>query len=182
MTEQIPQQPLEVLLRMQRESLAAGRVMPEQRQAEPLWSGLAFSVGEIRVVTELTSVTDVVECPKITPVPRAKTWLRGIANVRGSLYSIVDLALFLGYEQQTSETEGRLLVLNAGELGCALLVPRIFGIRHFNEEQESQVISVLDRGVQPYAEQAFLHEGELWAVLDVQRLVEADAFRQVVVG
>lgn len=174
------QQPLELLMRMQRDGLAAGRVMPEQRQAEPEWSGLAFAVGDVKLVTELTNVTDVVECPSVTPVPRCKTWLRGIANVRGSLYSIVDLSLFLGYEQPTSETEGKLLVLNAGELGCALLVPRVFGIRHFNEEQESQVASVLDRGVQPYSQKAFLHEGELWGVLDVKRLVEADAFRQVV--
>ena len=79
---------------------------------------LALCVRGEATVTELTSVTDVVECPRVTPVPRAKVWLRGIANVRGSLYSIVDLALFLGYEQQTSETEGRLLVLNVGELGC----------------------------------------------------------------
>jgi len=173
-------QPLELLMRMQRDSLAAGRAMPEQRQVDPQWSGLAFSVGNVNLVTGLTSVTDVVECPSVTPVPRAKPWLRGIANVRGSLYSIVDLALFLGYEQPTSESEGKLLVLNVGELGCALLVPRVFGIRHFNEEQESQVASVLDRGVQPYSQKAFLHEGELWGVLDVRKLVEAEPFQQVV--
>jgi len=154
--------------------------MPEQRKADPRWSGLGFGVGNVSLVTSLTSVTDVVECPNVTPIPRAKPWLRGIANVRGSLYSIVDLAVFLGYGQPTSESEGKLLVLNIGELGCALLVPRVFGIRHFNEEQESQVTSVLDRGVQPYSQKAFLHEGELWGLLDVDKLVEADAFRQVI--
>jgi len=172
-------QPIDLLMRMQRDTLAAGRVMPEQRVVSPLWHGLGFGVGNLRLVTALTNVTDVVECPGMTPVPRTRPWVRGIANVRGSLYSIVDLGLFLGQETQTPETEGKLLVLNVAELGCALLVARVYGIRHFNEEQESQVASVLDRALQPYSDKAFLRDGELWGVFDIHRLVGADAFRQV---
>ena len=34
--------------------------------------------------------------PPITPVPLTRPWFRGVANVRGNLYSVVDFAAFVG--------------------------------------------------------------------------------------
>ena len=168
--------PVEILWRMQQEAMGGGQ---SQDAEEPKWGGLAFGVGELRLVTELTSVNDVLDCPVVTPLPGTQPWLRGLCNVRGNIFSVVDLGVYLNAALPLVSKEGRLLVVNDSELGCCLLVSKIFGLRHFNEEQQSQDIAVLDRAVQPYVTQAFLQNDELWGVLDLNLLVTDEKFLSI---
>lgn len=169
--------PVEILWRMQQEAMAGGSDLPEAE--EPRWGGLAFGVGELRLVTELTSVNDVLDCPVVTPVPGTQPWFRGVCNVRGNIYSVADLGVYLNVALPLAPKEGRLLVVNHSDLGCCLLVSKIFGLRHFIEEQQSQDIAVLDRAIQPYVTQAFLQDDELWGVLDLNLLVTDERFLNI---
>ena len=169
--------PVEILWRMQQEAMAGETQLQEAEESK--WGGLAFGVGELRLVTELTSVNDVLDCPTVTPLPGTQPWLRGLCNVRGNLFSVVDLGVYLNVALPQATKEGRLLVVNDSELGCCLLVSKIFGLRHFDEEQQSQDIAVLDRAIQPYVTQAFLHNDELWGVLDLNLLVTDEKFLKI---
>ncbi|MDZ7842330.1 MAG: chemotaxis protein CheW [Gammaproteobacteria bacterium] len=172
-------QPFDVLQRMQQQAAAAGYVLPELKQTEERWHGLAFAVGPQRLTAELTAFTDIVDCGAITPVPRTRAWVRGITNVRGTLYSVADLAQFLGYPRVNTDTEGKLLVINDGELGCALLVNSVLGMRRFDHENEYQDAAVMDRSVQPFVSHAYLQDEQLWGVLDNDKLKASDKFRDV---
>lgn len=173
------QQPFELLQRMQQQAAAAGYTLPEMSAPEERWHGLAFGIGNVRLVVDLTVFTDIVECGAITPVPRTRSWVRGITNVRGSLYSIVDLGELLGLSRINTETEGKLLVINDPDLGCALLVNRIYGLRRFDHDNEHREAGVLDGAVQPYVRHAYLQEEELWGVLDMEKLTRSEKFQNV---
>lgn len=173
------QQPFEVLQRMQQQAAAAGYVLPELDQTEERWHGLGFAVGSLHLAAGLTAFTDIVGCGAVTPVPRTRGWVRGITNVRGSLYSVVDFAQFLGYPRINTDTEGKLLVINDSELGCALLVSSVLGMRRFDQENEHQDAEVMDRLVQPYLSHAYLQDGQLWGVLDADKLKASEEFRNV---
>ena len=174
--------PLEELLRLQRQSLGKGRVVPAAEDLEARAGGLGFAVGGLMLACELNSVSDIVDCGAMTPVPRTRTWMRGITNVRGRLYSICDLGMFLGIAPPVPEAEGKLLVLSDAELGVALLVPRVYGLRYFDEETERQAADGLDGPVRPLAKAAYLQDGQLWGVLDVERLAGMPRFRAVAEG
>lgn len=168
---------VEILWRMQQEAVAGAREGSETEK--PRWGGLAFGIGELRLVTELTGVNDVLDCPVVTPLPGTQPWLRGVCNVRGNLYSVVDLGVYLNVALPLAAKEGRLLVVSNSELGCCLLVSKIFGLRYFIEEQQSQDIAVLDRAIQPYVTQAFLQDDELWGVLDLNLLLADERFLNI---
>jgi twitching motility protein PilI len=51
--------------------------------------------------------------PAITRVPGAKSWVRGLANVRGHLLPLVDLREFLGSGVGGTERSARALVANS---------------------------------------------------------------------
>lgn len=172
-------QPFDLLQRMQQQAAAAGYTLPEISEGEERWSGLAFGVGEVRLAAELTAFTDIVECGALTPVPRTQPWVRGVTNVRGSLYSVVDLAQFLGFPRINIEQEGKLLVINDPELGCALLTNTIYGLRHFDQEKEHQEAEVMDRSVQPFVKHAYLQDDQLWGVIDLDRLKSSEKFQDV---
>jgi len=171
--------PIELLQRMQQQAAAAGYKLPELGEVEERWHGLAFGAGNLRLVTELTAFTDILDCGAITPVPRTRSWLRGITNVRGSLYAVVDLPEFLGFTRVNMETGGKLLVINDAELGSALLVSRVYGMRRFDHDNEYQEAGVMDQSVQALVSHAYLQDGELWGVLDVDRLKASAGFRGI---
>jgi len=171
--------PFELLQRMQQQAAAAGYTLPEVSESEERWDGLAFGVGNVRLASDLTAFTDIVECGAVTPIPRTRKWVRGITNVRGSLYCVVDFAQFLGFPRINVDTEGKLLVVNDQELGCALLVNRIFGLRHFDHDNEYQDAEVMDRSVQAFLQHSYLQDDELWGVLDMEKLKRSDGFRNV---
>jgi twitching motility protein PilI len=71
----------------------------------------------------------------LQPVPHAQGWFLGVANLRGHLHGVVDLARFLGLEGSPADREqARLVGFNPlSNLNCAVLVDRLSGLR--SEEQ-----------------------------------------------
>lgn len=88
--------------------------------------GLLLPLHEAGEIFALTS---------IVPVAHAKPWFLGVANLRGGLHGVVDLAAFLGIKGGGRAVEAQrervqLVAFNASlELNCALLVDRLAGLR-----------------------------------------------------
>jgi twitching motility protein PilI len=71
----------------------------------------------------------------ILPVPYSQRWFMGVANLRGHLHGVVDLAGFLGIAPRDSGREQpRLVGFNqALDINCVLLVDRLSGLRGEDE-------------------------------------------------
>lgn len=171
--------PLALLQRMQEHSRRTAPGLPEQVEAAPLWSGLGFRVADLMLVTPLDHVSEVLPCPTYTPVPGTRRWLKGIANVRGTLVSIVDLPEYFSKEPVRLDERARLLVLNIPGLNTALLVNDVVGLRHFDIEREKQNISGLDDPAIAHMTGAYLRDNVLWGVFDMRSLAESETFRHV---
>jgi twitching motility protein PilI len=92
---------------------------------------LGISLGEESWLVRLTDIAEVVPCPPIESVPWTKHWLLGATNFRGQVYSVVDLAAFVGTPSVTNASTARLLLLNKRiARGCALLVNKVHGMRN----------------------------------------------------
>lgn len=69
----------------------------------------------------------------VQPVPYTQKWFLGVANLRGGLVGVIDLAGLLGSVPQRTEqamAETSLLALNSAlEVNAALLVDRLAGLR-----------------------------------------------------
>ena len=71
-------------------------------------------------------------------VPYTQLWYLGVANLRGGLYGVVDLASFVGggapkMRSDATRAESRLVALNAAlEVNCALLIDRLAGLRNID--------------------------------------------------
>jgi len=77
----------------------------------------------------------------VLPVPHTQPWFAGVANLRGGLHAVVDLASFLGLQRGPAAAAGegvrdsaRLLALNPSlGVNCALLVDRLAGLRNADQ-------------------------------------------------
>ena len=78
-------------------------------------------------------------------VPYTQGWFLGVANLRGGLYGVVDLASYVTGQPVASKAEharkeSRLVALNSAlDVNCALLIDRLAGLRNqeaFNDFRE----------------------------------------------
>ena len=79
-------------------------------------------------------VYDIKPAQQITPVPRVPDWVAGVVNLRGRIFSIVDLQKFFGLSQVQQDTEGHtrdanfLIVVEMPEMEVALLVQDVLNV------------------------------------------------------
>ena len=92
---------------------------------------LGFQIGSRRLLVDLADAGEILTVPDIMPVPLTKSWYRGLANVRGNLFGVVDLSLFAGGPPTSLDKESRLLAFS-GDLrfACGILVSRMLGLRN----------------------------------------------------
>jgi twitching motility protein PilI len=95
------------------------------------WSGVTFSVGNANMACHIDRITEILPCPQATPVPGAKPWIIGLANVRGELLTVVDLSWFLSGVRTPVTARSRLLATNLNKAPIGLLIDEVFGQRHF---------------------------------------------------
>ena len=96
---------------------------------------LGLAIGGARYLIDLAEVGEIVAPVPVTPVPLTRPWYLGLANVRGSLLGVIDLARYLedGHvaEAAVPGSTPRLLVFApALGLNCALLASAVYGLRH----------------------------------------------------
>ena len=173
------QNPIELLRRMQQESMENSPGLPQEIEAVTLWSGVGFRLGDMLVVTPLDHVLEILPPPSMTSVPGVKPWLKGVANVRGNLITIVDLPEYFGKPPVFADDKARLLIMNIPGFNTGLLVNEVLGLRHFDEELERQDLSGLDDPVVGQLNGAFLRDNMLWGVFNMKSLAEHPSFRHV---
>ena len=135
-------------------------------------SKLGFQVGGENWLVTLADVSEVIPVPGTVAVPLTRPWFRGVANVRGKLYSVVDFAAFQGGVTLGTGTERRVILIADRLLeGSGLMVSRMLGLR--NPEQFAVEPAHIGDGVgRPWVRARYRDPaGALWHELDVEALV-----------
>jgi twitching motility protein PilI len=92
---------------------------------------LGVQIGAERFLLDLTQVGEIVPVPSITVVPLTQSWYLGLANVRGNLISVIDLARYQGSSDTAIGSDSRIITFANGlGFNCGLLVSRVYGLRH----------------------------------------------------
>jgi twitching motility protein PilI len=157
----------------QRELAARLREADSARSA----SKLGVQVGGESWLVDLIDAGEMIPVPPITPVPLTRAWFRGVTNVRGNLYSVVDFSAFLGSRGVAPGEQSRLLLLSERfRIAAALLVDRSLGLRNpvqLRPRPAGAQRAAWLRG--EYEDEA----GGLWKDLDVSELVRDAGFLAV---
>ena len=106
----------------------AEKTQPAGAEAGPQ-SLLGFESGGELWLVDLDAVGEVLPVPALAEVPLTKPWFRGIANIRGTLYSVTDLAAFHGLDPTPASMQTRLLLAGPRGGNVALLVSGTQGLK-----------------------------------------------------
>ena len=77
----------------------------------------------------MDDVIEILDLPVLSNVPLTQPWVRGIANVRGSLLPVIDLNGYLGNEVPRVTNKTRVLVIDFNGVYSGLVVDALDGQR-----------------------------------------------------
>jgi len=116
----------------------------------------------------------------VLPVPYSHRWFMGVANLRGHLHGVVDLAGFLGIKSgESGREQSRLVGFNqALDINCVLMVDRLSGLR----SEEELVLEPGDGKPRPTFAGVRMRDpaGRIWQELLLSELANDEAFLKIV--
>ena len=139
-----------------------------------VWSGLGVRIGEHRIAVPRDDLSEVIPKPTLTRIPHAAPWVHGIANHRGALLPVFDLAGVLGLGEHAREQLPRawVLVLNTPDTPVGFAVDEVFGHREFTTaDQRPALRDGIDTTVDDSLLGVFVREGEQWAAFGLRKLL-----------
>lgn len=139
---------------------------------------LVVKTGNSGWLIRLHEAGELVPAPQLTPVPLTQPWFSGLANIRGTLYAVVDLGAFSG-ETPIALKGGSRLILVGQRHGnnSALLVDRVIGLRNLADFVEIE----RTRDEQWAGSQYRDMDGQYWSELEVEALLRAPEYVQVAI-
>jgi len=141
---------------------------------------LAVVIGPSHYLFPLSQSGEIFSLTGVARVPYTRPWFSGVVNLRGGLYGVVDLAVFMEHSTASSRSEqalsqARLISVNV-DLGinCAFAVDALMGLRRaesFTAEQP------LPDGSPSYFGHRFLdREDRPWQEINLQALTQMPGF------
>jgi twitching motility protein PilI len=171
--------PFELLRELERLARVALTGQGRDPANEREWVGVAFRLSSESFLVAREETREVLGYPSVvTRVPGSKPWIRGVANVRGQLLSVVDLRSFLGGGATSTNRSTRVLVANHREVPAGLLVDEVLGFRRFADAEFSSTTSPTIVRCERYLAGAFRRGAEAWPVFSLRTLLESAEFLQ----
>ncbi|TQK07110.1 chemotaxis protein CheW [Herbaspirillum sp. SJZ107] len=135
---------------------------------------LGVEIGGVRYLLDLLEAGEIVPVPALTRVPLTQPWYLGLANIRGNLVGVVDLAAYLGQPAAPASAPAgaaRIVTL-APALGvpCGLLATRVVGLRDAADMEQVR---------HPEGDRLIDADGLDWMPLALAELVREERFLQV---
>lgn len=158
--------------------------MQAAREQTLIANWLAVECAGIGLLFSLKQASEIFAPVPIKPVPYAKPWLVGVANLRGGLFTVVDLAVYLGLREpmpgRALPAQSRLVSLGSElNLNCALLVDRLAGLRG---DEQLPLAAGQPAGPLPRFAGALRRDeaGRHWQEIDLEALSRQENFLHIV--
>ncbi len=171
--------PFELLKELEKRSRNVAAGSTPEATAGREWVGVAFRMGGETFLIAREETREVLGYPAvITRIPGAKSWVKGLANVRGQLLPMLDLRQFLGSGAISPGRNTRVVAVNHREVPAGLIVDEVLGFRRFAESEFDAEAPPTVIRCEVYLAGAFRRGGEVWPVLSLKSLVESQSFLQ----
>ena len=139
---------------------------------------LALRSGAKVWVLRLPDAGEVMPVPPLAAVPLTQSWYAGVANIRGSLYSVIDFALFCGKEHTPRLPVNRLLLCGRRHgLNAGILCQQVLGLR---DASELKPVGTASAPGKPWLGVEYEDaQGQRYQELNVEALVHSAEFMSV---
>lgn len=167
---------IQLLKGIEQRSRQGSTRLSQQGEKQGVWTAIDFKMAQLNYLIPLTETREIFPVPQqITPVPRSKAWVYGIANLRGELLPIFDLKCFLLGQTSKVNKRSRVLVINHPDIYSGLLVDDVFGLKHF-QSPPVETKQQRDSAIAAYLNGNIAQKGTKWDVFSFHKLATDQRF------
>ncbi|MCK9296464.1 MAG: chemotaxis protein CheW [Desulfobulbaceae bacterium] len=144
---------------------------------------LTFKIDEEYFTVNVRNVREILEYTKITKMPDAPHFMRGIINVRGSVIPVIDLRLKFGMEATVPKSSTRIIVMEIAREGRTLVIGSL-------ADSVKEVIEIAPDQIEPPPEMGTRwkkdyilgvgkYQEEFIMLLDIKKLFSTDELTRI---
>lgn len=144
--------------------------------AEDKLSAIIFRAATQLNAFSLDQVLEVLQPFTITPVPDVPGFVLGVVNLRGTIVTVIDLALILGLGRTHISSKSQLIVVDAGNLHCCFPTDdqaRIAAIRSSCLQEPAELPY---EEMQPFLKGILRDNNDLIPLIDVSKVLQSNQF------
>ncbi len=165
--------PFQQLLILEERVRLSGSALPKVIDLRAQWAGVKTHFAGHDFILKLSDIAEILDKPRITPIPRCSKWVVGATNIRGQILPIYNVAEFFNLSNTANMNNCQVVVVDKSQQFCGFLVDKVFGMQkffdeHFFEIQASESIS--NSAFAPFIVKATKNEGKNWELLNLLQL------------
>jgi len=129
---------------------------------------VVFNIGDEQFAVETSKVQSINDLMKITKVPKAPEYIKGLINLRGNILSILDINLLLNMNL-SNENNDNIIILKLEEELVGITVDAVDEVMEFTEDQLEKVYNDMDR---PYIKGVINLKDRIITLIDIDKLLQ----------
>ena len=173
------QNPIHQLIALE-QRLNSAAPMPLRTTESDAWQAIAFELEGSTFLIDMRDVSEVSAQPAVTRLPGVQKWIKGIANVRGEVLTIVDLHEYFSLTGGRNPALNRVIAIQRGDTRLGVVVDRVIGMRQvLSQGLNDQISESCPAKLRDYISGSIEIDGERMDVFDPEKLVRNENFLNV---
>lgn len=134
---------------------------------------VTFYLGDEMYGVAIQYLQEIIRVPEVVKVPRVPLYIRGLANLRGTILTIVDCRLRLGLAKEEDTEASRVIVLTADDKKLGYVVDRLAGVISIRRDEIEEISGAEAKGDFLEGVARMEDGGKLVMLLDAKRLLKS---------
>lgn len=142
-------------------------------------SYLTFNLADELFAAPVSKVVEILEVPRITKVPQAPSYVKGVINLRGNVLPLIETRLRFGFEPVENTVNTSIVVLeveaeNQETLLLGALVDQVREVMEVRDEQIKEAPNVGSRYKSAFIKGMLNHDESFIMLLDVDKVFSSE--------
>jgi purine-binding chemotaxis protein CheW len=152
--------------------------MKVEETTKKLTSYLSFTLNDEEFATNVGSVMSILEMPKITKLPNAPTYMRGIINLRGEVLPVIDIHYKFGLPEAKITSGTCILVMEATVEGqyirFGILVDAVNEVHEIEPSKIAPTPTLGSKYRSDFLEGIYQNNDSFIMIVDIENVLMAD--------
>lgn len=96
---------------------------------------ITFDLSDKLYAIPAEKIIEIVQLPALTMLERVPEYIVGLLNLRGSIVSVIDLSLILGFRRKVYSAECQVLILSANDKKIGIIVDSVKDVAQIEKKQ-----------------------------------------------
>lgn len=149
------------------------KLIEQEQESASAVQYIVVSIGNEQYGINIQFIDNIVRNQRITRVPKAQRYYKGVINLRGEIIPVMSVRLKLGLEDDAFTDKTRIIIIKVESATIGVIVDQVREVVTLNEEDTEKVAySTSDDVAAKYINGIGKNKGELISLLDIVGLIE----------